>query len=494
MSTSRRLWPVLACLMIVMLLGAVDQTASAPALPHIAGEFGGLELMPLIVVAYLGAATAAMPAYGKLGDRFGRRPLMLVAIGLFAAGAVGSALAGSLPVFIGARLVQGLGGGGLVLGAQAIIGEVVSPRERGRYLGWIGMVYVVAAVGGPLIGGLVIQTVGWRWIFIGYLPLAALAYVLTLRTIRLPVPRERRPFDLLGAISIAVLIAAIVVTTSLVQTDPPWQATATLLAVIVIAAVGWIVTSVRAADPVIPLRLFRDVAFSVPVAVSFLIGVALFGTISFLPAVVQLGFGVSPVVAASTVTIAMGGVIVTMTASGRMISRTGRYRVYPIVGTAMAGAGLALLGTARAETPIWAAALVLLLLGAGVGLVMQVMLLVVQNAAAHANLGVATSTVVFVRQVGATVGVAVTGALINLRTAGVPPDEYLAVVAPVFGYGAAVMLVAFALTILLPARPLRTSVSGMTDTAEAAGADGAVETAEPAEAAGTGSDRRGEQR
>ncbi|MGW9630903.1 MFS transporter [Agromyces sp. NPDC055520] len=459
MSTTRRLWPVLVCLMIVMLLGAIDQTASAPALPHIAEEFGGLELMPLVVVAYLGAATASMPAYGKLGDRYGRRPLLLVAIALFTAGAVGTALAGSLPVFIGARIVQGLGGGGLMLGAQAVIGEIVSPRERGRYLGWIGMVYVVAAVGGPIIGGLVIQTVGWRWIFVGYLPLAVLAYVLTLRTIRLPAPRERRPFDLAGAIAIAALIAGVVVLASLAETGVPWPVAAALLAVIALAAIVWVVTAVRATDPVIPLGLFRDAAFSVPVAVSFLIGVALFGTISFLPAVVQLGFGVSPVAAASTVTIAMGGVIVTMTLSGRIISRTGRYRVFPIVGTAMAGVGLALLGMVRADTPIWAAALVLLLLGAGVGLVMQVMLLVVQNAVAHADLGVATSTVVFVRQVGATVGVAVTGALINLRTAGVPSDGYLAAVAPVFGYGAGVLVVAFVLTIALPARPLRTTVS-----------------------------------
>ncbi|WP_157001868.1 MFS transporter [Agromyces laixinhei] len=461
MTTPRRLWPVLVCLMIVMLLGAIDQTASAPALPHIAGEFGGLEVMPLIVVAYLGAATASMPAYGKLGDRFGRRPLLLIAIGLFTAGALAAALAGSLPVFIGARIVQGLGGGGLMLGAQAVIGEIVSPRERGRYLGWIGMVYVIAAVGGPVVGGLVIQTVGWRWIFIGYLPLAVLAYVLTLRTISLPVPRVRRPFDVLGAASIAVLIAGVVATASLAATSAAWPVAATLLAVIAIAAVCWVVTAVRAADPVIPLRLFRDAAFSVPVGVSFLIGVALFGTISFLPAVVQLGFGVSPVVAASTVTIAMGGVIVTMTASGRIISRTGRYRVFPIVGTAMAAIGLGLLGAVRTDTPIWAAALVLLVMGAGVGFVMQVMLLVAQNAVTHDNLGVATSTVVFVRQVGATVGVAVTGALINLQTAGVPADAYLAAAVPVLGYGAGVLVVAFVLTILLPARPLRTSAGAV---------------------------------
>jgi EmrB/QacA subfamily drug resistance transporter len=457
MTNSRRLWPVLTCLMVVMLLGAIDQTASAPALPGIAEEFGGVELMPVIVVAYLGAATAVMPAYGKLGDRFGRRPLLLIAIALFAVGAVVASLAASLPVFIGARVLQGLGGGGLMLGAQAIIGELVSPRERGRYLGWIGIVYVIAAVGGPLIGGLVIQTVGWRWIFVGYLPLAVLAFVLAVRTVPLSVPGERRPFDLIGVFSLTTLVAAVVVTASLGEYAWTWPAALVPIGVIVLAAICWIVTAVRAADPVIPLGLFRDAAFSVPVAVSFLIGIALFGTISFLPAVLQLGLGVSPVVAGSAVTIAMVGVITTMTISGRRIARTGRYRAFPIAGTAMAAVGLGLFGMLRVDTPLWAIAIALLVLGAGIGLVMQVMLLAAQNAVAHANLGVATSTVVFLRQVGATVGVSVTGALINLRTTGVPPDEYAQAVAPVFGFGAIVLALAFVLTLVLPTRTLRTT-------------------------------------
>ncbi|GAA1798478.1 MFS transporter [Agromyces neolithicus] len=455
--TTRRLWPMLTCLMVVMLLGAIDQTASAPALPLIAQEFGGVHLMPLVVVAYLGAATAAMPAYGKLGDRFGRRPVLLTAIVLFAAGAVVAATAASLPIFVGARIVQGLGGGGLMLSAQAIIGEIVSPRERGRYLGWIGIVYVIAAVGGPLIGGVVIQTVGWRWIFVGYLPLAVVAFVLAVRTLRLPRPSEKRPLDIVGAVSVAVLIAAVVVLASVVERGQPWPAITALIGVIALAATTWIITALRATDPVIPLGLFRDPAFSVPVAVSLLIGVALFGTISFLPAVVQLGLGVSPVIAGSTVTVAMAGVIVTMTVSGRMIARTGRYRVYPVVGTATAAVGLGLLGLLRADTPLWAAALVLLMIGAGIGLVMQVMLLAAQNAVAHANLGVATSTVVFIRQVGATIGVAVTGALINVRSEAAAPGEYLDAVAPVFGYGSIVLVLAFALTLMLPERPLRTT-------------------------------------
>ncbi|HWI01353.1 MAG TPA: MFS transporter, partial [Propionibacteriaceae bacterium] len=186
---------VLPGLMLAMLLGALDQTIMAPALPAVAADLGGLDQIPVLVTAYLVSATVVMPAYGKLGDRFGRPRLLMVAIGIFVAGALLCAVAPSMLALIGARIVQGAGGGGLMIGAQAVLGEVVSPRERGRYLGLLSGVYIFAAVGGPLLGGLVIDHLGWRWIFAGYPPLGLLAFVLVWRTLRLPVPQVRPPID-----------------------------------------------------------------------------------------------------------------------------------------------------------------------------------------------------------------------------------------------------------------------------------------------------------
>jgi MFS family permease len=207
---------VLPGLMLVMLLGALDQTIMAPALPAVAGDLGGLDQMPAVLTAFLVAATVVMPVYGKLGDRFGRKPVVLVAIGVFVLGAVLCGIARSMPELIVYRAVQGAGAGGLMISAQAIIGEIVSPRERGRYLGLLGVVYVAAAVGGPLVGGFVVDHLSWRWIFALYPPLGLLAFVAVVRTLRLPVPRSRPPIDLLGALTLAVTVVGVVLLSSIV--------------------------------------------------------------------------------------------------------------------------------------------------------------------------------------------------------------------------------------------------------------------------------------
>ena len=479
---------VLPGLMLVMLLGALDQTIMAPALPAVAGDLGGLNQIPAVVTAYLAAATVVMPAYGKLGDRFGRPRVLQVAIGLFMVGAICCGIAQSMTTLVVGRIIQGAGGGGLMIGAQAVLGEVVSPRERGRYLGLLSGVYVLAAVGGPLLGGLVVDHLSWRWIFAGYLPLGLLALIMVRRTLRLPVPQARPPIDYAGATFLAIAVLAVVLLASMTgraSQFPLWMVVV-LITVAVAATAAWLLTARRAADPILPLRLFRDRSFAISTAISFLIGFALFGTVSYLPAYLQIATGSSSTRAGLVVTCLMTGVIITLIISGRSISRTGRYRIFPIIGTALATVGLALLATVDPATPTPVLLAILLLLGFGIGMTMQVMMLVAQNGAPRADLGTATSTVTFLRQIGASAGVAVVGAMITLRFIerlpravverlpdgvgglsaerldALPGDlqaavaaAYGAAVPPVFGYVAPLLGLAFLLALALPARPLR---------------------------------------
>ncbi|MEU7900372.1 MFS transporter [Nonomuraea sp. NPDC049152] len=449
---------VLPGLVLSMLLGALDQTIMTPALPSIANELGGLHQMPAVVTAYLVAATVVMPVYGKLGDRFGRKPVMQAAITVFVAGALLCSIATSMPQLVTFRALQGMGGGGLMIGAQAIIGEIVSPRERGRYLGVIGAAYIVAAVGGPLLGGFFVDQLTWRWIFAIYPPLGLLAFVLLTLTLRLPRPAGRPPIDYAGTITLATAVVAFVL---LGQTrHPAWLLPAAL------GTAAWLVTASRAADPVLPLRLFRQRAFAIPVAISFLIGFALFGTLTYLPAFLQIALGAGAAQAGLVVTALMAGVLTTTIVSGRLITRTGRYKSYPVAGTALACAGLTLLAVLSAHlygTPspgaVTAVAGAMALVGLGVGLVMQVMVLATQNAVDYADLGAATSAVTFLRQIGASVGVAVAGTFITWRLdSGGGEAAALGEAMPlVAALMAPLLAAAFALAVLLPVRALRTS-------------------------------------
>jgi EmrB/QacA subfamily drug resistance transporter len=442
---------VLPGLLLAMLLGALDQTIMAPALPAVAQDLGRLDQMPAVVISYLAAATAVMPLYGKLGDRFGRKRTLLVAVAVFVVGAVLCAMATSIVLLTVFRAVQGLGGGGLMVGPQAVIGEIVSPRERGRYLGYIGAAYVVAAVGGPVFGGLIVEGLGWRWIFALYPPLGAVAFAVLAVTLRLPRPIERSPIDYAGALTLAAAVVGVVLfgqTRHLI-----W------LILAVVAGAAWLISTRFANDPILPLRLFRDRGFAIPVAISFLVGFALFGTMTYLPAYLQVAHGLSASRAGLAVTALMAGVLFTTVLSGRLITRTGRYKAHPVVGAGIAAAGMALLAILGAASGPAVITAVMALIGLGVGLIMQVMVLVVQNAVGYGDLGTATSSVAFLRQIGASAGVAVAGALITtMLTDEVPAAVALSQAMPiVFGLMSPLLALAFVLAVLLPARPLRTT-------------------------------------
>ena len=444
-SAARPVTAVLPGLLLAMFLGAIDLTIMAPALPAIAQDLGGFNRIPVVVTGYLLAATVMMPIYGKLGDRFGRKPVMLAAIGLFVSGAAFCVFASSMSQLAIFRALQGLGGGGLSIGAQAIIGEIISPRERGRYLGYVGAVYVVAAVGGPLLGGFLIDHVGWRGIFVIYLPLGILAAVILALTLRLPQPSAGPPVDYLGALSLATAVVGIVLI-------GPTQ-NVIFAALAVIGVVVWAVDNRVAADPILPLRLFRDRGFAIPVSVSFLVGFALFGVITYLPTFLQVTSGLGATQAGLVLTALMAGVLIGTVGSGRLITRSGHYKAYPVVGTLIAAIAMALLGMLLTQHQPLALVGLMIMVGLGIGLVMQVMVLAAQNAAAYRDLGVATSSITFFRQIGASLGVAAVGAVVVSGDAAAHAlatrmPLVLLLMAPLLG-------LAFLLTLALPALPLR---------------------------------------
>ena len=491
----RQILIVLAGVMAGMLLFALDQGIVGTALPRIVSELGGLDKLSWVVTAYLLTSTATTPLWGKISDLYGRRLIFQVAIIIFLIGSALSGLSQNMGQLILFRAVQGIGGGGLFAIALSIIGDVIPPRERGRYQGYFGAVFGVSSVAGPLLGGWLTDGPGWRWIFYINIPVGLAALVVTSAALKMPVIRRQHSIDYLGAAAIVGAVTCLLLYLDWRGNEYGWTEAGALLLLggTLLLAGLFLLIERRAAEPIIPLRLFRNRIFSVGNAFAFLAGIAMFGTIIFLPVYLQAVKGFTPTQSGLALLPAIIGIFSTSITSGQLITRTGPYKIFPVIGAAVMTVAMVLLSRLGVETPFWQVAMYEYLFGAGLGLTMQTIVTAVQNSVEYRDMGSATSSTTFFRQMGGSVGAAVFGAVLSSRLAhyiaqqlaeagirtgaGVPPVEannvqaiqhlaepvrsivlgaFTSALDDVFLVGVPFLVIAFLISLALKEVPLRT--------------------------------------
>ncbi|MGW2643611.1 DHA2 family efflux MFS transporter permease subunit [Streptomyces sp. NPDC001393] len=487
----------IGALLLGLLLAALDQTIVSTALPTIVSDLGGLEHLSWVVTAYLLASTAATPLWGKLGDQYGRKRLFQTAIVIFLVGSALCGMAQNMPQLIGFRALQGLGGGGLMVLSMAIVGDIVPPRERGRYQGLFGAVFGATSVLGPLLGGVFTEQLSWRWVFYVNLPVGVVALAVIATALQIPRRTAHHVIDYLGTVLIASVATCLVLVASLGGTTWSWGSTPIvgLAGLGVLLAVAFVAVERRAAEPVLPLKLFGIRTFTLAAVISFIVGFAMFGAMTYLPTFLQVVHGISPTLSGVHMLPMVVGLLLSSTISGQIVSRTGRWKVFPLTGTAVTTIGLLLLHRLDEHSSTAVMSAYFFVFGLGLGLVMQVLVLIVQNAVSYEDLGVATSGATFFRSIGASFGVAIFGTVFASRLgdklaaafrgvslppgmsanalksdprgiAGLPPalrpaalHAYASAITDVFLYAAPVALLGFALAWFLKEDRLRGSVT-----------------------------------
>lgn len=410
---------IFAGLMLAMFLSSLDQTIISTALPTIVGDLGGSDHLAWVITAYTLAITIGMPIYGKLGDQFGRKGLFIIAISIFILGSILAALSGSLGFLIAARFVQGLGAAGLMILSQAILADIMSPQERAKYGGFMGAVFGVSSIAGPLLGGFLTEKLSWHWTFWINVPLGIITIIFIAKVLHLPHNKTSHKIDYWGMGTMIPAITSLILITTWGGSQYEWNSPVILLLILacLIFTAAFILIEHKAKEPIIPLKLFKSRVFTLATLTGITIGAGMFAAVSFMPTYLQMVNGVSATQSGLLMLPMIMGMLVGSIGSGQIVSRTGTYKIFPIIGMALATVGIFLLSTLKADTPQIVTGSFMVILGLGLGLCMQIIVLIVQNSVPAKDVGAATASNNFFREIGISLGVSIFGSVFASRLA-----------------------------------------------------------------------------